>query len=110
MTTSTREEILYKAKTTKQTESFEDMLDAMNKVVAAKPDLTVEERNCCQLPTRTPSDPEEPHGEPSLPSKRSKNRRNPRKLTSLEYTRTILKVSSTNTAIRSSFSSTPSSL
>jgi len=33
------------AKITEQTERFEDMLDAMNKVVAANPDLTVEERN-----------------------------------------------------------------
>lgn len=33
------------AKITEQTERFEDMLDAMNKVVAANADLTVEERN-----------------------------------------------------------------
>ena len=45
MTANTREEQLYMAKITEQTERFEDMLDAMNKVVAANPDLTVEERN-----------------------------------------------------------------
>ena len=45
MTASTREEHLYMAKITEQTERFEDMLDAMNKVVHANPDLTVEERN-----------------------------------------------------------------
>ena len=33
------------AKITEQTERFEDMLDAMNKVVALNADLTVEERN-----------------------------------------------------------------
>ena len=33
------------AKITEQTERFEDMLDAMNKVVAANADLTIEERN-----------------------------------------------------------------
>ena len=36
---------LYMAKITEQTERFEDMLDAMNKVVSANADLTVEERN-----------------------------------------------------------------
>lgn len=45
MTANTRDEQLYMAKITEQTERFEDMLDAMNKVVAANPDLTVEERN-----------------------------------------------------------------
>ena len=45
MTANTREEHLYMAKITEQTERFEDMLDAMNKVVQANPDLTVEERN-----------------------------------------------------------------
>lgn len=45
MTASTRDEFIYMAKITEQTERFEDMLDAMNKVVAANPDLTVEERN-----------------------------------------------------------------
>ena len=45
MTANTREEHLYMAKITEQTERFEDMLDAMNKVVAANSDLTVEERN-----------------------------------------------------------------
>ena len=33
------------AKITEQTERFEDMLDAMNKVVAADANLSVEERN-----------------------------------------------------------------
>lgn len=41
MTANTREEHLYMAKITEQTERFEDMLDAMNKVVAANADLTV---------------------------------------------------------------------
>lgn len=45
MTANTRDEQLYMAKITEQTERFEDMLDAMNKVVAANADLTVEERN-----------------------------------------------------------------
>lgn len=45
MTANTREEHLYMAKITQQTERFEDMLDAMNKVVAANADLTIEERN-----------------------------------------------------------------
>jgi 14-3-3 protein epsilon len=45
MTASTREEHLYMAKITEQTERFEDMLEAMNKVVAANAELTVEERN-----------------------------------------------------------------
>jgi len=45
MTANTREEHLYMAKITEQTERFEDMLDAMNKVVAANADLTIEERN-----------------------------------------------------------------
>lgn len=45
MTANTREEHLYMAKITEQTERFEDMLEAMNKVVAANADLTVEERN-----------------------------------------------------------------
>lgn len=45
MTANTREEHLYMAKITEQTERFEDMLEAMNKVVLANPDLTVEERN-----------------------------------------------------------------
>ena len=45
MTAGTREEHLYMAKITEQTERFEDMLDAMNKVVHANADLTIEERN-----------------------------------------------------------------
>jgi 14-3-3 protein epsilon len=45
MTANTREEHLYMAKITEQTERFEDMLEAMNKVVAANADLSVEERN-----------------------------------------------------------------
>jgi len=45
MTANTREEHLYMAKITEQTERFEDMLEAMNKVVAANPVLTIEERN-----------------------------------------------------------------
>jgi len=40
-----REEFLYMAKIAEQTERFEDMVDAMNKVVAANADLTVEERS-----------------------------------------------------------------
>lgn len=45
MTASTRDEWIYMAKITEQTERFEDMLEAMNKVVAANADLSVEERN-----------------------------------------------------------------
>jgi 14-3-3 protein epsilon len=45
MTANTREEHLYMAKITEQTERFEDMLEAMNKVVQANADLSVEERN-----------------------------------------------------------------
>ena len=45
MTANTREEHLYMAKITEQTERFEDMLEAMNKVVQLNADLTVEERN-----------------------------------------------------------------
>lgn len=44
-TATTREEFLYMAKITEQTERFEDMLDAMNKAVNANADLTIEERN-----------------------------------------------------------------
>jgi 14-3-3 protein epsilon len=36
---------LYVAKITEQTERFEDMLTAMNKVVSFNADLTIEERN-----------------------------------------------------------------
>jgi 14-3-3 protein epsilon len=42
---STREELLYMAKITEQTERFEDMLDAMKKVVSFGQELSVEERN-----------------------------------------------------------------
>jgi 14-3-3 protein epsilon len=45
MTASSREEHLYMARITEQTERFEDMLTAMNAVVNANPDLTVDERN-----------------------------------------------------------------
>ena len=45
MTASTRDEFIYMAKITEQTERFEDMIDAMNKVVQANANLTVEERN-----------------------------------------------------------------
>ena len=45
MTANTREEHLYMAKITEQTERFEDMLLSMTKVVEANPALTVEERN-----------------------------------------------------------------
>ena len=45
MTATTREEHLYMAKVTEQTERFEDMLEAMNKVIAADANLNVEERN-----------------------------------------------------------------
>ena len=40
-----RDEHLYMAKITEQTERFEDMIDCMKKVVDANADLTVEERN-----------------------------------------------------------------
>jgi 14-3-3 protein epsilon len=42
---STREELLYMAKITEQTERFEDMLDAMKKVVNFNQELSIEERN-----------------------------------------------------------------
>ena len=45
MTASNREEHLYMAKITEQTERFEDMLASMDAVVKANSDLTVEERN-----------------------------------------------------------------
>ena len=45
MTASTRDEFIYMAKITEQTERFEDMIDAMNKVVQANGNLTVQERN-----------------------------------------------------------------
>jgi hypothetical protein len=41
MTANTREEHLYMAKVTEQTERFEDMLEAMNKVIAADANLNV---------------------------------------------------------------------
>ena len=41
MTANTREEHLYMAKITEQTERYEDMLEAMNKVVQANADLTI---------------------------------------------------------------------
>ena len=41
MTASTRDEFIYMAKITEQTERFEDMIDAMNKVVQANGNLTV---------------------------------------------------------------------
>jgi len=45
MTADTREEQLYVAKITEQTERFEDMLEAMNIVININSDLTIEERN-----------------------------------------------------------------
>ena len=42
---SNRDELLYMAKITEQTERFEDMLDAMKKVVQFNQDLSIEERN-----------------------------------------------------------------
>ena len=45
MTAQTREEFLYMAKITEQTERFEDMIDAMTQVVKAEANLSVEERN-----------------------------------------------------------------
>ena len=41
MTANSRDEYLYMAKIAEQTERFEDMLDAMNKVISANADLTV---------------------------------------------------------------------
>ena len=41
MTASNRDKHLYMAKITEQTERFEDMLESMNAVVTANPDLTV---------------------------------------------------------------------
>ena len=45
MTANSREEHLYMAKITEQTERFEDMLDAMKSVVQSNAALTIEERN-----------------------------------------------------------------
>lgn len=45
MTANTREEHLYMAKVSEQTERFEDMLEAMNKAVTLNADLSIEERN-----------------------------------------------------------------
>lgn len=45
MACHTRDENLYMAKITEQTERFEDMLEYMNKVVAAEANLSIEERN-----------------------------------------------------------------
>ena len=45
MTASTRDEFIYMAKLAEQTERFEDMIEAMNKVIQHGADLTVEERN-----------------------------------------------------------------
>ena len=45
MTASNRDEHLYMAKITEQTERFEDMIDAMCAVVKANAELSVEERN-----------------------------------------------------------------
>jgi len=42
---STREELIYMAKISEQTERFEDMLEYMKKVVQTGQDLSVEERN-----------------------------------------------------------------
>ena len=42
---STREELIYMARFTEQTERFEDMLDAMKKVVQMGQELSVDERN-----------------------------------------------------------------
>jgi len=42
---STREELIYMAKISEQTERFEDMLDYMKKVVQTGHDLSIEERN-----------------------------------------------------------------
>ena len=42
MTANSREEHLYMAKITEQTERFEDMLESMNAVVTANADLNVE--------------------------------------------------------------------
>ena len=42
---TTREEHLYMAKITEQTERFEDMIDSMTQAVKANADLSVEERN-----------------------------------------------------------------
>lgn len=39
MTTKTKEEHLYMAKITQQAERFEDMIEAMNRVIAAEANL-----------------------------------------------------------------------
>lgn len=46
---STREELVFLAKMTEQTERFEDMIDTIKKLVALSADLTVEERNLLSI-------------------------------------------------------------
>ena len=41
MTANTRDEFIYMAKLAEQTERFEDMIEAMNKVIQHGADLTV---------------------------------------------------------------------
>jgi 14-3-3 protein epsilon len=68
------------AKITEQTERFEDMLDAMNKVVNPTPISVLKKEISCQLPTRTPSVQEELPGELLTQLKRRKNKRDQRTL------------------------------
>lgn len=42
---STKEELLFVAKVTEQSERYEDMLDAMKKIVNLGQELSIEERN-----------------------------------------------------------------
>jgi 14-3-3 protein epsilon len=46
---ATREELVFLAKMTEQTERFEDMIDNIKKLVALNPELSVEERNLLSI-------------------------------------------------------------
>jgi len=46
---ATREELVFLAKMTEQTERFEDMIDYIKKLVALNPELSVEERNLLSI-------------------------------------------------------------
>jgi len=46
---ATREELVFLAKMTEQTERFEDMIDAIKKLINLNPELSVEERNLLSI-------------------------------------------------------------
>ncbi len=98
------------AKITEQTERFEDMLEAMNNVVNANPDLSVEERNLLSVAYKNTSDQEELPGELLALLRRKRNKKVPRTSDSSEATKLRLLLSLTNIATKSSSLLTPSSL